>query len=125
MKPKDDCSAVGRLLRSFRYAASGVKYCFTTQPNLRIHATAAVAVLIAGHWLGLSAAEMGVLALTIASVLVAEMFNTAVEALVDIVSPDYHPLAKVAKDVAAGAVLVTALVSLVVAYFLFGPRLCG
>ncbi len=113
---------VGNLLRSFGYAASGVKYCFATQRNLRIHAAAAVAALIAGHWLGLSGAEMGVLALTIAGVLVAEMFNTAVEAMVDIISPDYHPLAKVAKDVAAGAVLVTALVSLIVAYFLFGPR---
>jgi diacylglycerol kinase len=89
---------MGSLLRSFRYAASGVAYCFRTQRNLRIHALAAVLALAAGFRLGLSGAELGVLALTIAAVLVAEMFNTAVEALVDIVSPGYHPLAKVAKD---------------------------
>ncbi len=111
------------LLRSFRYAADGVAYCFRTQRNLRIHAVAAVLAMAAGFRLGLSGAELGVLALTIAAVLVAEMFNTAVEALVDIVSPGYHPLAKVAKDVAAGGVLVTALVSLVVAYLLFAPRI--
>jgi diacylglycerol kinase len=111
------------LLRSFRYAASGVAYCFRTQRNLRIHAAAAVLALAAGFRLGLPGAELAVLALTIAAVLVSEMFNTAVEALVDIVSPGYHPLAKVAKDVAAGGVLVTALMSLVVAYVLFAPRI--
>jgi Diacylglycerol kinase len=90
---------------------------------LRIHAAAAFLAMVAGFRLGLSGGELAVLALTIAAVLVAEMFNTAVEALVDIVSPGFHPLAKVAKDVAAGGVLVTALASLVVAYVLFVPRL--
>lgn len=113
------------LLRSFRFAACGVAYCFRTQRNLRIHVVAAVLAMLAGARFGLSAAELGVLALTIAAVLVAEMFNTAVEALVDLVSPQYHPRAKVAKDVAAGGVLVTALVSLVVACLLFGPRFFG
>lgn len=114
---------MGSLLRSFRFAASGVAYCFRTQRNLRIHAAAAVAAVILGYRLGLNDAELAVLALTIAAVLVAEMFNTAIEALVDLISPGYHPLAKIAKDVAAGGVLVTAAVSLIVAYMLFVPRL--
>lgn len=114
---------MGSLLRSFRYAASGVAYCFRTQRNLRVHAVAAVLAVAFGARLGLPPSELAVLALTIAAVLVAEMFNTAVEALVDLVTPDYHPLAKVAKDVAAGGVLVTAIVSLVVGYILFVPRL--
>ncbi len=111
--------------RSFGFAACGVAYCFRTQRNLKIHVLAAVLALAAGYRLALSTAELGILALTIAAVLVAEMFNTAVEALVDIVSPGYHPLAKVAKDVAAGAVLVTAIVSLFIAYLLFAPRIFG
>jgi len=113
------------LLRSFRFAASGVAYCFRTQRNLKLHVAAAMLAMVAGWRFGLSAAELGVLVLTIAAVLVAEMFNTAVEALVDLVSPQYHPRAKVAKDVAAGGVLVTAMVSLVVAYLLFIPRIFG
>jgi diacylglycerol kinase len=116
-------NVVKSLWRSFGFAACGVAYCFRTQRNLKIHFAAAVLALAAGLRLGLSPAEMGVLVLTIAAVLVAEMLNTAVEALVDIVSPDYHPLAKVAKDVAAGAVLVAAVASLVVAYLLFAPRI--
>ncbi len=113
------------LWRSFGFAVCGVAYCFRTQRNLKIHVAAAALALGAGYRLGLPPAELGVLALTIAAVLVAEMFNTAVEALIDLVSPDYHPLAKVAKDVAAGAVLVTAVVSLFVAYVLFAPRIFG
>ena len=116
---------LGNLLRSFRYAACGVVYCFRTQRNLRIHAAAAILAMVLGAYLGLPGGELALLAITIAAVLVAEMFNTAVEALVEIVSPGYHPLAKVAKDVAAGGVLVTAIVSLVVGYLLFIPRLFG
>ena len=86
---------------------------------------AAILAMVLGAYLGLPGGELALLAITIAAVLVAEMFNTAVEALVDIVSPGYHPLAKVAKDVAAGGVLVTAIVSLVVGYLLFIPRLFG
>ncbi|MDT8901943.1 diacylglycerol kinase family protein [Anaeroselena agilis] len=123
MKKSAEGNFLAGLLRAFSYAASGVAYCFRTQRNLRIHAVAGVLALAAGFRLGLTGAEMGVLTLTIAAVLVAEMFNTAVEALVDIVSPGYHPLAKVAKDVAAGGVLVVALMSLVVAYVLFAPRI--
>jgi diacylglycerol kinase len=104
---------------------AGIRYCYATQRNLKIHAAAAVAAVSAGVYLGLSAAELAVLALTIAGVIAAEMLNTAVEAVVDLVSPEFHPLAKIAKDVAAGAVLVMAFASLAVAYLLFVRKITG
>lgn len=112
-----------RILRSFQFAWQGVAYCFKTQSNIRIHSAAATAVLLAGCYFGLQPVEMAVLSLTIALVLAAEMLNTAVEKLVDLVSPDYHPLAKIVKDTAAGAVLTVAVLSLAVACFLFLPKL--
>jgi diacylglycerol kinase (ATP) len=75
---------------------------------MRFHFVAAIVVLLAVLFLKVSPTEFALLALSILSVLCAEMFNTAIEAVVDLVSPDYHPLAKIAKDTAAGAVLITA-----------------
>jgi diacylglycerol kinase (ATP) len=95
---------------------------------MKIHLLAAVLVITVGLFLKMPPGELAVLSITIFMVLAAEMFNTAIEAVVDLVSPEYHPLARSAKDVAAGAVLLTALNALVVAYFLRWPRLkdiCG
>jgi diacylglycerol kinase (ATP) len=75
---------------------------------MRVHFSAAIVVLLAVLFLKVTATEFALLALSILSVLCAEMFNTAIEAVVDLVSPEYHPLAKIAKDTAAGAVLITA-----------------
>src|SRR5919198_4149535 len=91
---------------SFRFALNGILLSFRTQRHLRIHFVAAVLVLIAGFVWRLSRAELLALVFAIAGVIVAELFNTAIEAAVDLVTTDYHPLAKVAKDVSAGAVLV-------------------
>src|SRR6476661_8871145 len=91
----------GSLARSFYYAFAGIGYCLRTQRNFRIHSLAAGAVLAGGLLLGLSWGEWAILALTVTLVLSAEMLNTVVEAAVDVASPEYHPLAKVAKDVAA------------------------
>lgn len=110
------------LIRSFRYAFAGVLYCLRTQPNMRIHGLAAMFAAILAWRMGLSRVELVLLALAIAAVLVAEMFNTAIEAVVDLISPQFHPLAKIAKDVAAGAVLLTAIASLAVGYILFVYR---
>lgn len=111
------------LLRSFRYALQGAAYCFKTQPNMRIHLLAAVAVLALGFWLSLTPVELAVLLLAIGLVFVAEMLNTAVEKTIDLVCPQYHPLAKVAKDAAAGAVLAAALIAVAVGYYLLFSKL--
>jgi diacylglycerol kinase (ATP) len=111
------------LARSFHYAFAGLFYVARTQRNFRIHlAAGTLASLLAGV-LGLSAVEWAVLVLIMTMVLAAEMINTVVEAAVDLASPTYHPLAKVAKDVAAGTVLLTALGAVATGLFLFGPHL--
>ncbi len=113
----------GTLARSFRYAFAGLGYVVRTQRNFRIHLAAGTLAAILGLVVGLSTPEWAVLATLITLVLAAEMTNTVVEALVDLASPAYHPLAKVAKDVAAGAVLLTAIGAIVVGLFLFVPHL--
>ncbi|BBB92793.1 undecaprenol kinase [Methylomusa anaerophila] len=92
---------------------------------MRFHLFAAACVILLAWKVGLNSIEYAILAVTIAGVLVAELFNTALEAIVDKVSPEYHPLAKIAKDVAAGAVLASVFNSLVVGYLLFFHRLFG
>src|SRR4051794_19793992 len=87
-----------RTLRSFRFAIAGLLYLARTQPNFRVHLTVAVAVLGAGVALEISSIETVALLLTIGLVLVAEALNTAIEAVVDLASPELHPLARIAKD---------------------------
>lgn len=113
------------LLDSFRHAGEGLRYALRTQRNTRIHLAVTAVVIVLGLWLGLSATEWAVLALTVGFVLVGEMLNTVAETLVDMVSPGYHPLAKVVKDVTAGAVLLAAIVSVVVGLLVLGPPLWG
>lgn len=112
-----------RLIKSFGFAFAGVLYAVATQRNMKIHLVAAMAALALAWRLDLGGLELVLLILTIAGVLAAELFNTAIEAVADLASPQYHPLAKLAKDVAAGAVLVMALASLAVGGILFLPRL--
>src|SRR5215467_8732538 len=96
-------------LGSFRHAFAGWWYVLRSQRNAWIHAVASVAVFAVGFWLGLGRLDWAILLLTVALVWVAEFVNTAVEAVVDLLSPDIHPLAKASKDVAAAAVLIAAL----------------
>jgi undecaprenol kinase len=93
---------------AFGYAVAGLATAWRTQRNVRIHAGCAVLAVIAGALVRLPPLGWGVLLLAIALVLVAELLNTALEAVVDLLSPDDHPLAKAAKDIAAAAVLVAA-----------------
>ncbi len=111
------------LLESFQYAFAGLKYALRTQRNIRIHLTIAGAAVALGLWLHLPPGHWAILVLTIGFVLVGELLNTVAETLVDLASPDYHPLAKVAKDVTAGAVLLAAFVSVVVGLLVLGPPL--
>jgi diacylglycerol kinase (ATP) len=108
---------------SLRAALDGVRYTLRTQPNAWIELTAIGVVGLAGLWFGLNASEWALLAITFFLVLALEAVNTAVEAVVDLVSPQYHPLAKVAKDAAAGAMVFVVLGSIGVALAIFGPRL--
>lgn len=101
-------------LSSFRWAGHGVLFCIRNERNFRIHLIAAFYIVLLASLLKLDGMHIAVLSLTIGNVLVMELLNTAVEALVDLVSPNKHPLAKVAKDAAAGAVLISAIVSVAV-----------
>jgi diacylglycerol kinase (ATP) len=112
-----------KFIQSFRYAFAGLGYCFRTQRNFRIHIASAFLAGLLGAFLGLSLTEWAVLALLVVMVIAAEMVNTMVEALVDLVTIEYHPLAKVAKDVAAGVVLLTAIGAVVVGLLIFGPKI--
>jgi diacylglycerol kinase len=112
-----------RLLHSFGYAGEGIGYALRTQANLRIDLTFTVLVIIAGLWLQLAPIEWAVLVVIISVVLSAELFNTALEATLDRVSIEEHPLAKIGKDVAAGAVLICAIGAVLVGLLIFGPKL--
>jgi diacylglycerol kinase len=109
-------------LRSFQFALQGIAYALRTQRNARVHAVAACLVIAAGIYFHISAVEWAILALTIGTVLSAEMINTVAELAVDLLTQHYHPMAKVAKDVGAGAVLVAAIAAVGVGVAVFGPR---
>lgn len=100
--------------KPFRVALNGIVFTFRTQRHMRFHLYVVVIVLLLGMLARLGLREMLVLLFTISLVLVAEMFNSAIEATVDLVSPSYNPLAKFAKDISAGAVLITTIIALVV-----------
>lgn len=109
--------------QSFDWAVAGVLYAFKTQRNMRFHFFIAVLVLLLALSFDLSSAELGLLVLTTGMVIVAEMFNTAMESTVDLVTDRYHPLAHIAKNVAAGGVLAAAATAVFVGYVLFFDRL--
>ena len=117
------CLRATTVWRSFGWAFAGIWYVLRTQRNAKIHAGLTILVILFGLLLRVSTAQWAILTVTIGLVLSSEMFNTVVEALVDLASPDFHPLAKVAKDVAAGAVLLLAIMGVIVGLFIFGPTL--
>lgn len=108
---------------SFGYAFRGLGYVVRTQRNAWIHVVIAAGVLAVSVWLQLSQVEWAVIVLTMAMVFTAELLNTAIEAVVDLASPQKHPLAKVGKDVGAGAVLIAAVAAVVVGLLVLWPRL--
>ena len=109
-------------IRSFTFAFVGIWTMLKTQHNARVHACATVAVVVAGVIFGVSAAEWCWLVLAIMAVWTAEALNTAFEFLADVASPDFHPLVKHAKDVAAGAVLISAIGAAVIGLLILGPH---
>lgn len=108
---------------SFRAALSGALHTLRNEPNAWIELAAIGVIGVAGWWFRVSMVEWAILGLTGFLVLALEAINTAVEAVVDLVSPAYHPLAKIAKDAAAGALIFGVLGSLCVAIAIFGPRI--
>jgi diacylglycerol kinase len=121
--PSQSIRRAASRLDSFRHAFTGWWHVIRTQRNAWIHATASVAVFALGLWLGLNRTEWAVIFLTVGLVWVAEFVNTALEAVVDLASPDLHPLAKIGKDVGAAAVLVGAGVAVIVGLLVLGPPL--
>ncbi|HSH66601.1 MAG TPA: diacylglycerol kinase family protein [Bacteroidia bacterium] len=110
-------------IKSVGFALQGIVTFLKTQINAWIHIGAALFACILGYLLNINKTEWCVIVLAIGLVVVAEMLNTAIEFLTDLISPSIHPLAKKAKDVAAGAVLVAAITSVVIAAFIFLPKL--
>lgn len=108
---------------SFRYAFAGWWFVIRTQRNAWIHAAVSIAVVIVSFWLGLSPHEWAVIVLAIAMVWTAEFLNTALEAVVDLASPQQHYLARVGKDVGAAAVLIAAGSSALIGFLILGPPL--
>jgi diacylglycerol kinase (ATP) len=111
------------LIESFNYAVEGIIHVLRTHRNLRIHFAAAIAVLVAALSLGVDRIELVVLLLSIAFVLVTEMINSAIEAAIDVATSSFDPLAKLAKDIAAGAVLIASINAVVVGYLVFSGEI--
>jgi diacylglycerol kinase (ATP) len=110
------------IVQSLNYAFDGVIHTLATQRNMRIHFGAAMLALIACAGLGVSREEFALVFLAASFVIAAEMLNTAVEAAIDVATTSFNPLAKIAKDVAAGAVLIAASTAVVVGFLVFGDK---
>lgn len=111
------------MIKSFNYAVEGIIYSLKSQRNMRIHYIFAISVLFASLFFELTRIEMAVLFISIAFVVVSEMINTAVESAVDLTTTEYSPLAKIAKDVAAGAVLIAAINAVTTGYLIFFDKI--
>ena len=110
-------------IEAFGHAFRGWWYVLTTQHNAWIHAVVAILVFILAFWLKLPTHDWAILILTVTMVFTAEFINTAIEAVVDLASPQKHPLAKVGKDVGAAAVLIAALAAVLIGLLILGPPL--
>ncbi len=108
-------------LRSFGYAWKGIQSCVGKEQNLSFHLIAAMAVIIAGIVLGITRTEWIMVVMCIGTVIAAELFKTAIEKLVDLVSPERHPVAGQVKDIAAGAVLICAVAAAIIGLIIFIP----
>ena len=120
MKTKQECK---KIINSFKYAIEGFISSFKTERNMKIHVLAMLVVLLAGFYLKLSMTEWCFIALAIVLVIGSELFNTAIETIVDMVSPEKNPKAKLAKDISAAAVLIFALGAVMIGAIIFIPKI--
>jgi len=111
------------ITKSFRFAFSGLKSAVKREPNFRIHVFVAIITIVAAYFLNFTLSEWTILVFTIFLVMTFELLNTALEALVNLVSPELRPEAKIAKDVSAAVVLMAAFFSIIVGTFLFLPKI--
>lgn len=111
------------VIRSFSYAGRGILSAFRTERNIRIHFTMAILVVILGAIFHISRMEWLIIIVVIGGMIALELINTAIERIVDLVTTEFHPLAKEAKDIAAGAVFIYALLSVLVGLIIFLPKL--
>ena len=109
-------------LRSFAYAWNGICYLFKNTPNARIHLFAALLAMVGGFLFNVSTVEWLIIVVAIGVVLGFEAFNSAIESLCDLIEPDIHPKIKIVKDLSAGAVLLVAISSFIVALLIFVPK---
>ena len=120
MNPKKECK---KLINSFRYAIEGIISSFKTERNMKIHILAMIVVIIAGIFLKINAIEWMMCAIAISMVIAGELFNTAIETIVDMISPQKNEKAKLVKDISAAAVLVLAIGALVIGLIIFIPKI--
>src|SRR5438093_1552549 len=111
------------LIESFNYALEGIIHVLRTHRNMRIHFAIAIVVLVAALWVGVDRFELIALIIAIAFVLIAEMVNSAIEAAIDVATTSFDPLAKLAKDIAAGAVLIASVTAVGVGYLVFSHQI--
>lgn len=111
------------IIKSFRYAFEGLATALKQEPNMRFHFVVGFFVIILGVVVKLSHIEWAILTLTISMVVILELLNTTIEELVDLASPSIHPKAKIAKDVAAAAVLWASIAAIIVGCLLFVPKI--
>jgi diacylglycerol kinase len=114
---------IKKFLLSFSYPIKGLKYAYRNEQNLAVDVGIALMVLIAGFIFKIEKTEWIIIVITIGAVLSLELINTAIEAVVDLVTEEYHPLAKVAKDTSAAAVFVIAIVAVIVGLIIFLPKI--
>ena len=120
MNPKQEYK---KLINSFKYAIEGFVSSFKTERNMKIHVSAMILVIILGIYFKLNKIEWCFIAIAIAAVISGELFNTAIETVVDMISPEKNPKAKLAKDIAAAAVLALAIGAVAVGLIIFIPKL--
>ena len=120
MNPKQECK---KLINSFKYAIEGFISSFKTERNMKIHVLAMAVVVALGFYLKLNLTEWCIVTLAIALVIGAELFNTAIETIVDMVSPEKNPKAKLAKDISAAAVLALSIGAAIVGVIIFVPKI--
>lgn len=119
MNPKQEYK---KLINSFKYAIEGIISSFKTERNMKIHVLAMIVVIVFGLFFKLNNIEWCFIIIAIVSVISAELFNTAIETVVDMISPEKNPKAKLVKDIAAGAVLVVAIGAAIIGFIIFGPK---
>jgi diacylglycerol kinase len=114
---------MSRFIKSFGFAGNGILYALKTQPNFKIHLALTITTFFAGWYFKLNTAEWLWLIAAIGLVLITELFNTALEVLVNLVSPGFHEKAGIVKDTAAGAVLVAAIIAVLIGLVIFVPKI--